>query len=55
MVYVTIADKGMKLLDELEAPLRKVHDEQAKLLTPDEWRTLSRLLVTARQRPEAGC
>ena len=53
VVYVAITDKGLKRLAELDAPLARLMGEQAKLLTPAEWKELSRLLVKARQRASA--
>lgn len=54
VVLIALTEKGTRLLDEMDAPLRRLHGEQAELLTQAEWRELSRLLVKARQRPAQG-
>jgi len=51
VVYIAITDKGEALLREMDAPLRQLHDRQARLLTAEQWKELSRLLVKVRQRP----
>ncbi|HEX8913004.1 MAG TPA: MarR family transcriptional regulator [Humisphaera sp.] len=51
VVMVCITDKGLKLLDEVDVPLKRAHDAQGTQLTAAEWRELSRLLAKARQRP----
>ncbi|WP_206291356.1 MarR family winged helix-turn-helix transcriptional regulator [Humisphaera borealis] len=50
VVYIAITPKALDLLAELEAPLRRLMDEQATRLTQAEWKELSRLLFKARQR-----
>ncbi|MBI1900609.1 MAG: MarR family transcriptional regulator [Planctomycetia bacterium] len=52
VVAVGITDKGLKLLDELEAPLRQCHLRQLGHLDEDDLRRLVDLLATARRPHE---
>ena len=50
VVLVSITDKGLKVLDELDEPTVHLHREQLRHMTPAELTELSRLLTKARQR-----
>src|SRR5688500_964475 len=50
VVWVAITRKGLKLLDEIDEPLKRVHREQFGHMTREECVELSRLLVKARSR-----
>jgi DNA-binding MarR family transcriptional regulator len=50
VVLVAITDKALKLLAEMDPPLRRLHESQAALMSAAEWAELSRLLVKARRR-----
>lgn len=49
VVYVSITDEGLDVLNQLEQPVRELHQKLAGHLTPAELRQLSRLLEKARQ------
>jgi DNA-binding MarR family transcriptional regulator len=51
VVYITITAKALELLASLDAPLSRLHERQARMLSATEWKDLSGLLVKARQRP----
>jgi DNA-binding MarR family transcriptional regulator len=50
VVWVEILPKGLKLLDEMDEPLKRLHREQFSQMTREECIELSRLLVKARSR-----
>ena len=50
VVWVAITPKGLKLLDEMEEPLKRLHQEQFGHMAREECVELSRLLVKARSR-----
>ena len=47
-VMVRITALGISLLNKIEAPLAQCHEEQLGHLSPEELKTLSRLLTKAR-------
>ena len=47
MVWVAITPKGLKLLDEMDEPINRLHREQFSHMTHEECVELSRLLVKA--------
>ncbi len=47
-VKATITQRGLDLLDEIEGPLRKLHDEQVGHMNEQDLRDLIRLLAVAR-------
>ena len=52
VVWVAITPKGLKMLDEMDGPLNRLHREQFSRMTREECIELSRLLVKARSRTE---
>lgn len=52
LVIAKITRKGLDLLAKLDRPLLDAHDLQFAHMTREELRTLSRLLVKARTRPD---
>jgi DNA-binding MarR family transcriptional regulator len=50
VVWVAITPKGLKLLDEMDEPLNRLHRDQFDHMTREECIELSRLLVKARGR-----
>jgi DNA-binding MarR family transcriptional regulator len=51
VVWVEITPRGLKLLDELDEPLKRLHREQFGHMSREECIELSRLLVKLRTRP----
>lgn len=51
VVLVSITDKGLKVLADLDEPTVRLLREQLRHMTADELAALSRLLAKARQRP----
>lgn len=49
VVYVSITDVGLEILDQLEEPVSELHKQLAGHLSEEELRQLSRLLEKARQ------
>jgi DNA-binding MarR family transcriptional regulator len=49
VVLVAITDNGLSLLAELDAPLKQMNQRWERMMSPAEWKELSRLLVKARQ------
>jgi DNA-binding MarR family transcriptional regulator len=52
VVWVAITPKALKLLDDMDEPIVRLHREQFKHMTHEECVELSRLLEKARSRPE---
>ncbi|MBD3673562.1 MAG: MarR family transcriptional regulator [Planctomycetaceae bacterium] len=49
VVYVSITDAGLEILDKLDEPVSELHKKLAGHLSDEELRQLSRLLEKARQ------
>ena len=53
VVWVTITSQGLRLLNKLDKPLLELHRRQLGHLGPKKLKTLSRLLLAARQSIDA--
>ena len=51
VVLVSVTDKGLKVLADLDEPTVRLSREQLRHMTPAELADLSRLLAKARERP----